>query len=466
MTSNIVSVISIQNLTDEEDKEENSSNNREFGLKDITKAIALSVFGIIVFSLLFSIPWTTIPRTNSIIYQDYWMELLFPITTMQFLMIGSTILNLKTWFKEEALMTISNYLKMYCCSVIVDTIGYISCYAVWSIYLRYNHPLPNLGSVILLINLVTVMIELWFLLPAHLLADNDFRQKLRTYMYFTLWLTTIIIQNNVLIYFFVNFPAGIQFPVAFIFAAFRELDKKVQSRLVSRMMGNQDESSAALLTVNISSRWSLFIAIRLVGAEIATICCTVAIDLILHMRQTYISIKEYKSVNAEGTTNRKTIRNINITKLVLTELIEGFAPVIYGVSMAMAYYGPNAHILANVKNTYWSTKLEDIGHFFLVLFGLFAFDTLSALINSFCLWKMVELNMLNEFCRVLENYWFFMGVKLAFNLATYLPANDINAGMDKTKAYQWISDEGWMHLVNRSSDLTNEEKAELFTEVV
>ena len=73
--------------------------------------------------------------------------------------------------------------------------------------------------------------------------------------------------------------------------------------------------------------------------------------------------------------------------------------------------------------------------------------------------------MLQEFCKVVEKYWFFMAVKLALNMVIFWPANDINAGMDKTRAFQWISDEGWMDLVNRSSDLTIEEKKELFTTI-
>ena len=35
-----------------------------------------------------------------------------------------------------------------------------------------------------------------------------------------------------------------------------------------------------------------------------------------------------------------------------------------------------------------------------------------------------------------------------------------------TRAFKWISDEGWMDLVNRSNDLTNEEKAELLTKII
>ena len=466
MESDDISVISIQDITDNENEKAKRNEDDVLGLKHVIKAIGLSVFGIIGFSLLFSVPWTTIPRTNSIIFQTYWMESLFLLAIYQLLTVGATVLNLTTWLKEESLMSIGTYLKMYCCSVIILTICYILCYAIWSVYLQYNHPMPNLNSAIGLINALTLMIEIWCLLPAHLLRDHKFRQKLRTYTIIMAWLTTTIAQNQFLIFLFGNFPAGFQFPVAFVFAAFRELDKQVHSRLVKRMMGNQDEPAAALLTINVSSRWSLFITIRLVGAEFATLCCTLAIDFLIHMGQTYKSIKENKIVNAEGIRHENTVRKMNIIKLILTELIEGFTPIIYGASMAMAYYGPNAHIFSNVGNTYWSKEITDIGHFFLVLFGLFAFDTLSALINSFCLWKIITINIFHEFCRVLEKYWLFIGVKLSFNLITHFSSNDVNGGMDKTKAFQWISDEGWMDLVNRSSDLTNEEKAELLAKIV
>ena len=138
MNSDIVSVINIQRITDQIEKQNSSKESGESQLKYIIKAIGHSVFGIIVFSLLFSTPWTLIPRTNSIIYQDHWMELLFPMATYQLLLIGTNLLNLTIWFKEDVLMSIKNYLKMYCCSVITYSIGYILCYAIWSIYLQYN----------------------------------------------------------------------------------------------------------------------------------------------------------------------------------------------------------------------------------------------------------------------------------------------------------------------------------------
>ena len=52
---------------DEEDKKEENM----FSVNDVFKALGHSIFGIIGFCVLFAVPWTTIPRTNSIIYQSH-----------------------------------------------------------------------------------------------------------------------------------------------------------------------------------------------------------------------------------------------------------------------------------------------------------------------------------------------------------------------------------------------------------
>ena len=100
-------------------------------------------------------------------------------------------------------------------------------------------------------------------------------------------------------------------------------------------------------------------------------------SLFLHLRLTYKSIKDHKKVNDEGIVNDNTKTTNNITKLMITELIEGFAPLIYGFCMAMAYYGPNAHILSNVGNDYWSKPIEDVGPLFTLMVVLFAIVLIS-----------------------------------------------------------------------------------------
>ena len=56
---------------------------------------------------------------------------------------------------------------------------------------------------------------------------------------------------------------------------------------------------------------------------------------------------------------------------------------------------------------------------------LFSFDTLSFLITVICVWKFSKVNMLQEFCRMIGKYWYFMAVNLAQLVVNYIVAIDV-----------------------------------------
>ena len=95
--------------------------------------------------------------------------------------------------------------------------------------------------------------------------------------------------------------------------------------------------------------------------------------------------------------------------------------------------------------------------------ALFSIDIFSIMINGYCLWKSVKVDMLSEFCNVLSKYWYFMVFFLADLMTNYIASTDINFGVDQTRSFQWISNDGWINLVNTSTILTYEEKVELMT---
>ena len=150
--------------------------------------------------------------------------------------------------------------------------------------------------------------------------------------------------------------------------------------------------------------------------------------------------------------------------LIIAELIEGLTPIIYGVGMAMAYYGPNYHLFSNVGNDYWSTQMKSIRPLFVTMSMLFGIDTLSVLVNSFCLWKALNVNMVSEVCRFLKRYLHLMSISLAVFITGYFTTKDINLGMDGTMYFEWISQEGWIRLVNNSNVITNDQKVEILAQ--
>ena len=54
-----------------------------------------------------------------------------------------------------------------------------------------------------------------------------------------------------------------------------------------------------------------------------------------------------------------------LMKLLLNEFGELLTPIVFVLSIIVAYYGPNARIIGNVKNNYWPyEKIENISSYF------------------------------------------------------------------------------------------------------
>ena len=103
--------------------------------------------------------------------------------------------------------------------------------------------------------------------------------------------------------------------------------------------------------------------------------------------------------------------------LTLTERVETLVPFTYILCFAIAYYGPNAEILGNVKLTLWHYKpVLDIGNFMTNLFMLFGFDFMSLVINGTILWTKCNINIFKVFQKLQNEFWLIMAVQQAYSL--------------------------------------------------
>ena len=232
------------------------------------------------------------------------------------------------------------------------------------------------------------------------------------------------------------------------------------------MFGYLDEASTILLAVTNNSVYASFIAIRLVSAELTTAFCIMTIDFVLHAKVTYQIIRELSKVGEAKLRNGcKETRKL-ITKLAVAETIEGIIPIIYGSCIAMAYFGPNAHLLGNIRNSYWGyQEIEDVTSVAKMMLILFTVDSLSVLANALCLWKIAHFRMLDEFLRIFAKYWIFMAIKIGYIMMTYFSGNDINFGQDSTYQFDWITHDGRIRLIYNASDITDEEKTNLLANI-
>ena len=74
-------------------QESNRGTDAYSNVIDISRTVA-TLIGIVAASVLCAVPWTTIPRTNSIIHQSCWMELLLPGGSYVILKCGNDLLDI------------------------------------------------------------------------------------------------------------------------------------------------------------------------------------------------------------------------------------------------------------------------------------------------------------------------------------------------------------------------------------
>lgn len=115
-------------------------------LKDMIHILIVSI-GIIAVCVVCAIPWTTIPRSNSMIHQSRWMELILPTGSSIVLAAASDALNLSVWGKERSIMSIGVLLRFTSAYFIPFLLLYLSCYLTWSEHFGFNHPMPYLGLI-------------------------------------------------------------------------------------------------------------------------------------------------------------------------------------------------------------------------------------------------------------------------------------------------------------------------------
>ena len=271
----------------------------------------------------------------------------------------------------------------------------------------------------------------------------------------------MVTQNEVLSYLFVNPPLDKQILVPFMIVACREFDLRIRSKLVNKMTEYPDEPSAALLEITVNALYGTFIAIKLADAEPATVWCMVVIEFFLHMKTAYRIISERNRVVVKNVVNEETPHSLRLVHLVTAEILEAFIPIIHGICIALAYYGPNANLFANIGSSYWGEAIDDIGPVFTSMMILFTCDILIAIATSLWLWKRLNVNMLQEFQRTLARYWLYMLIKIAWLEGAYIGTTDVNFGIDSSGKFLWIDAEGWTNLINATNHLIDEEKSSL-----
>ena len=100
--------------------------------------------------------------------------------------------------------------------------------------------------------------------------------------------------------------------------------------------------------------------------------------------------------------------------LVINEMIEFVVPIVYVLCLLAAYYGPNAELIGNVRNSYWQySAIEDISHTILYVSIFFMIDLGSLIVTSFLLWTSYRISVYKAYVEIQKEFGFLIWFTMA-----------------------------------------------------
>ena len=295
---------------------------------------------------------------HPIFYPQHWKEGFIIVLAVLFTSYVKQMLNCVVFTKDKSLIKLNLFLRMLICQFAPAIIIFCLSRYIWTSIAKFQHPMPLVGLLIMFGGWLAYMycLRLGIMFPSELRNNDELKRGIRTYLAYEIWWFIINIQKDGLSNAFTSIPSNFQICFALLLPVAKEVNKRILSKLVIKISGEENDVLNILLGVEVNLHYALFITIRLNGAEAETAFSMIAVEMLLHSWITYqiIRINQMNTIeNGQNVAICKRKENA-VLKLLLAELVEGLVPLAYAIGFTMAYFGPNGELTGNVLCDIWT----------------------------------------------------------------------------------------------------------------
>ena len=400
------------------DHVEVEDSHRSQGSSLLNGLYAILLIGLCV---VFASPILILPQHNVITSPQYWYEgVITGCLSFSLTLTLDTLIVLRFYLKIGYMISILLFLYIYIAAAIAAIIPYILSYLIWSTILGFYPPMPF----ILLLGYIQFLVQyltLYFLIPKHLATEKDFQKKVLAFIFSRFIVMFVDIQYKMCTFLFTSLSLKLQWILAFLLPFLREFNFQIMNKIMIQFPGIDDDDVIACIVIGMNTFHAVYVAVKIghTATQITSYLILV-IDFILNLYSCHGIITLHRSIIPRNLTNNSlTVREINrrLLKLSLIEILEVMIPISYIATVLIAYYGPNAKLLGNIRSDYWQYKpIDDIGNVVSAVLSMFTIDLCSAIIAGIALYKICLINFPRQACAAMKIYW----PAIAVNLANYI----------------------------------------------
>ena len=356
-----------------------------------------------------------LPLHNILTQPNHWYEFM-TISVFGFIGLFSAgfVLSCSVWMDLGFIKTWKNFFVVYSLSALTWLSLNTAYYIVWVIILEFNPPMPLNIHVCGILTLLIVMMSFWFILPTRLRSSQKFMKR---YIYFCL----AQIYRNACVwgYFFLArifliIDPGYQWTLAIILFIVRGFNGKVLTNLCYKAAACEKRIISITCQHEVGCRHAVFlcVALSLLASTSTSFLCLgfdFCINFIICVKILWDEKIKKRVIPVE--------QNMNLQELALNEKVVYIVPLTYCICFLMAYYGPNAGIIGNVKNTSWHFGMvEDISKPIFFMGVLFLIDLVSIMLWVVLLKVFTHLRFFDGYLQLQKDAWLIMAVQEAYAL--------------------------------------------------
>jgi hypothetical protein len=411
----VLPVRTIQNVIEE--------NQNSTGLSKVSYWNGLYAIMFLACIILFSSPAILFPMHNAIEFPKYWYELLLAT------IIGpSTASNLqrtfecKEFFKLNSKMTLRFFISTCVFGVLSWSVIGVATHFLWILCSGKSKIMPfgcNFGA---FLGVILQLLVFRYQIPYELRVLSETQKRINTYILYDLW-SAFVVQGlyalNIVI--FLAFPSDLQWIWSFSFPILRWFSCWVQGKILQRSVDFQDEFPNVLINLRSNIGHSVVLAIFLgTKATEATSYLILAIDFALNLISCLQIIRMHRRVNLDTSRNlqKDNDKKQEFLGLALAKTMEIVVPLSYILTFCVAYYGPNAELLGNVRNNKWQFEaINEPVQLIATVLQMFGIDLLSGVVAGVLLWKLCGMNIIQEACRGMKVYRWYIATSLGYSFS-------------------------------------------------
>ena len=362
------------------ESEEISENDRRMinrlirKASDLIKKESVQVVGVSILCVSSFLSLTLIPYHNVILFPSYWYE------TIAILELGARpsfsgviVMHVKMILEYFEITKPSVLFKIYVVAASLGIVIKTCVHLLWSLGLGYNAPIPFSLFIDTFLALFVYFTIGWYFSLTNIRFSQDptFRNRIKSYVIYCLWCANVPGIVSVVFETFKElnneYCSMIGFDMLWMIAILLFFMKKLNYSVMMRYLKKAALPeivglAKGMVTIENGAMFKSFVLV-LIGSKTDAVTgyCFLGISVLLNMKYCLAIMKVHTQIivdvdHIEASRERK---QSLITTLMLNETVDFLTTVAYALAISIAYHGPNAGIIGNIKNDYWQYHVID-----------------------------------------------------------------------------------------------------------